>query len=179
MFARAFNDRELDIVVNLLNALQKEKVSSEPDKISWNRGKGDSFSVKKAYRTPQPEVLRPSLSRVFGFRVFQPKQLFYLGSSLGFLILDNLQRRGWQLPNRCYLCENVEETVHHILLHCHIARILWDLSPSLLSIQWVLPKTVKEALVSWRGPLLGKERKKTWNSGPLCIFGQFGRSRTV
>ena len=31
-------------------------------------------------------------------------------------------------------------------------------------------KTIKEALVSWRGPLLGKERKKTWNSVPLCIF---------
>ena len=83
MFARAFNDWELDMVVNLLNALQKEKVSSEPDKISRNRGKGDSFSVKKAYRTPQPEVLRPSLSRVFGFRVFQPKQPFLLGKQLG------------------------------------------------------------------------------------------------
>ena len=70
------------MIVNLLNALLKEKVSSELDKMSWNRRKRDSFSVKKAYRTPQPEVLRPSSSRVFAFQVFQPKQPCFLGKQL-------------------------------------------------------------------------------------------------
>ena len=48
--ARAFNDCELDMVVNISNALQKEKVSSERDKISWKWGKGYPFSVRDAYK---------------------------------------------------------------------------------------------------------------------------------
>ena len=48
MFATALINWKMDVIVNLLNALLKEKVSSELDKMSWNRRKGDSFSVKKS-----------------------------------------------------------------------------------------------------------------------------------
>ena len=40
------------------------------------------------------------------------------------LTLDKLQRRGWYLPNRCYLCGRDEESVHHILLHCLVINHL-------------------------------------------------------
>ncbi|RVX09334.1 putative mitochondrial protein [Vitis vinifera] len=56
------------------------------------------------------------------------------------LTLDKLQRRGWQLPNRCFLCGYEEE------------------------------KSVIEVLLSWRGSFVGKKRKKIWNSIPVCIF---------
>ena len=40
------------------------------------------------------------------------------------LTLDQLQRRGWKLVNRCALCKEEVESIDHILLHCGKARIL-------------------------------------------------------
>ena len=64
------------------------------------------------------------------------------------LTLDKLQRRGWHLPNRCYLCERDEESAHHILLHCQVVSHLWVLFLSLVGLSWVFPKMVKEALLN-------------------------------
>ena len=39
--------------------------------------------------------------------------------------LDQLKKRGWRIPNRCYLCKEEEETSDHILIHCLKAHLLW------------------------------------------------------
>ena len=62
------------------------------------------------------------------------------------LSLDRLQKRGWQLPNRCFLCGCEEENVNHILLHCTVVRALWEIAFALFGVQWVFPEKVKEAL---------------------------------
>ena len=33
------------------------------------------------------------------------------------LTLDNLKRRGMAFANRCFLCEEDEETIDHLLIH--------------------------------------------------------------
>ena len=48
------------------------------------------------------------------------------------LTLDELQRRGWHLPNRCFLYGRDEESAHHILLHRPMVSHLWDLFISLV-----------------------------------------------
>ena len=48
-FERAFNDWELDLVVNLLRVLWRERVSIEVDKVTWIGSTGDSFSVRATY----------------------------------------------------------------------------------------------------------------------------------
>ena len=40
------------------------------------------------------------------------------------LTLDQLKKRGWRIPNRCYLCKEAEETSDHILIHYLKARLL-------------------------------------------------------
>ena len=82
-----------------------------------------------------------------------------------------------QLPNCCFLCGCAEENVNHILLHCIVARALWDIIFGLLDIKWVFPETVKEALTSWRGSFVGKKRKQIWKSIPLCIFWTVWKER--
>ena len=86
------------------------------------------------------------------------------------LTLDKLQRRGWQLPNRCYLCGCAEESIHHILLHCLVVRPLWEIILSLVGISWVFPKEVKDVLLSWKGSYVGKKGRKIWISVPLGTF---------
>ena len=40
------------------------------------------------------------------------------------LTLDQPKRRGRSLANRCFLCENEEETIEHLLVHCQQAHLL-------------------------------------------------------
>ena len=82
------------------------------------------------------------------------------------LTLDMLKRRGRVLANRCFLCEEMEETVDHLLLHCSKARLMWDLLLAIVGVTWVLPLTVREALVSWSGSFEGKKRKKSLDGSP-------------
>ena len=56
------------------------------------------------------------------------------------LTFDKLQRRGWPLPNHCYLCGRDEESVHH--------SRLWDLFFSIVGFSWVFLEIVKDALLS-------------------------------
>ena len=69
-------------------------------------------------------------------------------ASLGkVLIVDQLQRRGWTMVNRCFLCREEEESIDHILLYYSKVRILGDLLFALFGIQWVQLAIVKEALL--------------------------------
>ena len=35
---------------------------------------------------------------------------------------------------------------------------------------WVLPFSVREALLGWHGSFVDKKRKKAWMMTPLCLF---------
>ena len=50
------------------------------------------------------------------------------------LTLDQLQRRGWILANRCALCKEELESIDHILLHCDKAKLLWQLVFSIFGV---------------------------------------------
>ena len=70
-FLRAFNDWETDQIANLFYTLQKVKVNTESDRISWKGegGKGIDSQPRKlivCYPLGQSQL---SLPRVSGFRV--------------------------------------------------------------------------------------------------------------
>ena len=48
---------------------------------------------------------------------------------------------------------------------------------ALVGVKWVFPETVKEVLLSWRGPFVGKKRKRIWKSIPLYIFWTLWKER--
>ena len=55
------------------------------------------------------------------------------------LTLDHLKRRGITLANRCFLCEENEETIDHLFIHCSRAKMLWDLFLAITEVNWVFP----------------------------------------
>ncbi|RVW44612.1 Heat shock protein 90-5, chloroplastic [Vitis vinifera] len=179
IFERDFNDWELDMVGDLLRTLRGHRPSLEDDSIKWRQGRKGSFRVKEAY-----SLLDKSNASLFPARgiwvdrVPTKVSFFAWEATWGkVLTLDKLQIRGVQLPNCCFLCGCAEENVNHILLHCIVARALWDIIFGLLDIKWVFPETVKEALTSWRGSFVGKKRKQIWKSIPLCIFWTVWKER--
>ena len=62
------------------------------------------------------------------------------------LTLEQLQRRGCLLENRCFLCLSEVETVDH-LLHCAKTLVLWNFLFSLFGVTWILSCLVKETLL--------------------------------
>ena len=86
------------------------------------------------------------------------------------LTLDQLKRRGIPLANRYFLCEDVEETIDHLLIHCSRAKRLWDLFLSIVDSNWVFPLTVRQSLLAWQGANASRKCKSVWMAAPLCLF---------
>ncbi|RVW79100.1 Potassium transporter 7 [Vitis vinifera] len=151
-FLRGFNDWELNMVVELLQILRSQRITMEEDLALWKGGKNGKFEVKEAY-----ELLISHSTLLFpkkGIWVENvPSKLAFFAWEATWgrvLTLDRLQKRGWQLPNRCYLCGMDEENVNHLLIHCTVARVLWGIVLGLVGAQWVFPESVKEVIVSWK-----------------------------
>ncbi|WJZ90143.1 hypothetical protein VitviT2T_009309 [Vitis vinifera] len=118
-FARDFNDWELDQIRDILNLLRDFKTSPEEDSVSWKRGEGGhgAFGVKGAYNMLIGSTICVFPNRCIWMDKVPTKVSFFAWEATWgkILTLDRLQRRGWQLPNRCFLCGCEEENVNHIL----------------------------------------------------------------
>ena len=64
------------------------------------------------------------------------------------MTLDQLKKRGRSLANRCYLCEEKEETLNHLLVHCLKARMLWELILAIVGFGWVFPFSLRQVLLA-------------------------------
>ena len=109
----------------------------------------------------------------------QPKISFFAWEAMWgkALTLDLIQKRGWVLANRCFMCLEKEETIDHLPLHCIKTRVLWDLLFNLFGLSWVLPSSVRETLLGWYGSFVGEKRKKVWRTAPLYIFWTVWKAR--
>ena len=167
------------MVGELLRALRGQRITLEEDSISWKGGKNGQFGVKYAYSLLiSPIVSVFPKNGIWVDRVPTKLAFFVWEAAWGkVLTLNRLQKRGWQLPNQCFLSGSEEENVNHLLIHCTVARVLWEIVLGLFGAQWVFPETVKEVLLSWKGSFVGKKRKKIWRSIPLFIFWTVWKER--
>ena len=145
----------------MLNLLRDFRTSPEEDSVRW-KGEGIGvFGVKGAYKM----LIGSSACAFPNRRIWMDKvptkvSFFAWEASWGKIFtLDKLQRRGWQLPNWCFLCGCEEEYANHILLHYTVVKTLWEIALAIFGVQWVFPESVKEVLLSWRGSFVGKKRK--------------------
>ena len=90
----------------------------------WISSKDGVFSVKSLYRTLQSVSLASFPSKIIWNSCVQPKLSFFVweASWRRVLTLDRLQKRGWALANRCFMCQMFEESIDHLLLHCEKTR---------------------------------------------------------
>nr|CAN81329.1 hypothetical protein VITISV_039333 [Vitis vinifera] len=149
-FVGDFNDWELDMVGNLLHVLRGYKPTSEEDAVYWKGGRNGQFKVKEAYNLVVNTVANNFPKSNIWVDKVPTKILFFAWEATWGKVftLDRLQKRGWQLPNLCFLCGCEEESVNHILIHCIVAKVLWDMIFALFGVQWVFSETVKEVLLS-------------------------------
>ena len=106
--------------------LRDFEISQEEDSVLWKGGGQGTFGVREAYNLLViPNALAVPVRCIWVDKVPSKAAFFAWEATWGkILTLDRLQRRGWQLPNRCFLCGCEEENVNHILLHCIVVRVL-------------------------------------------------------
>ncbi|RVW90208.1 ADP-ribosylation factor-like protein 8c [Vitis vinifera] len=162
-FVRAFNDWEVEEASSFMERLHHSRVIEDvEDRVSWTETKSGKFSVKSLYLAIEAGGSARFPSSLIWNANVQPKISFFAWEATWgkALTLDKMQKRGWALANRCFLCLENEETIDHLLLHCSRTRVLWDLLFTILGVSWVLPCSVKETLLSWHGSFVGKKRNK-------------------
>ncbi|RVW74669.1 putative ribonuclease H protein [Vitis vinifera] len=140
------NDWELDAIRELFHLLRDLRISSEEDLVIWKGGDHDSFRIRDAYKLLAAPSATTFPKKSIWVDKVPTKVAFFAWEATWekILTLDMLQRR--------------------------VVRVFWEIVLALFGAHWVFPETVKRVLLSWRGPFVGKKRKKIWNSIPLCIF---------
>ena len=98
----------------------------DEDVMFWRVSKKGFFTVKSFFSSIVPCIGREfPLSLVWNPWV--PKRVsFFAWESIWrrILTMDQLKRRGWVLPSRCYLCKADEESTNHVLIHCAKAAMI-------------------------------------------------------
>ena len=104
------------------------------DQVVWTKSKDGRFFVKSLYKALEMERQGDFSARVIWNSLLPSRVNFFAWEATwkNVLTLDRIQRRGCPLANKCYLCLSKEESIDHILLHCELARSLWNLLFSLL-----------------------------------------------
>ncbi|RVW28251.1 putative glucan 1,3-alpha-glucosidase [Vitis vinifera] len=114
-FHRDFNDWELDLIRGLLNMLRDFRITSEEDTVLWEGGGGvhGKYGVKVAYNVLAVINACTFPAKCIWVDKVPTKAAFFAWEAAWgkILTLDRLQKRGWQLPNRCFLCGCEEENV--------------------------------------------------------------------
>ena len=133
-FNKHLNDWEVGEVESLLSKLHPLTIRRGVDDLLWWReNKNRTFSVKSLYDSFSRGIRPPFPARVI-WTPWVPIRANFFGWETAWsrlLTIDRLKKSGWNIPNKCYLCKNEEETTYHLLLFCEKARMLWLLILSL------------------------------------------------
>jgi hypothetical protein len=92
------------------------------------------------------------------------------------LTLDNLRKKRVIVIDRCCMCKMNGESVDHLLLHCEVARALWNAIFSRFSLSWVMPLRVVDLFACWWTG--GRSRSAVvWKMVLCCLMWCLWRER--
>lgn len=170
-FTRHFNDWEMPLISSLLMKLEGYKVDQlRVYKPSWTLTKNQCFSVKSWYDHLVKE--RGEKIPIIWDTIASPQVAFFAWEAMWERVrtLDKVQRKGISLANQRYLCNKMEETANHFLLHSQKTRVLRSLLLGLFGLSWVLAESVKDTLYAWNTKAVKNHKQKAWQVAPLCLF---------
>lgn len=96
----------------------------QEDEVVWKWTKEGKFTVKSFYneRVGGPYI-GMEISKVWTIKAPTRVQVFiWFMLQDKILTIQNLKRRGWEMPNRCSLCCKQEETVKHMFMLCQYTK---------------------------------------------------------
>lgn len=122
------NEREKESSVEVVGLLTSfKKLNNSEDSLIWKGQRHGRFTVKSRYSL----LIRNQYTHGPWKQVWNSKApvqvmcFVWLVKREAASFQDNLQRRGIQLVNRCYLCGKEEESSNHHFLHCSFTLQIW------------------------------------------------------
>jgi hypothetical protein len=82
----------------------------------------------------------------------------------------NLRKRNIVLVNWCSMCKANGESVDHLLIHCPMAKDLWDYVLAFFGVHWVMLWHVRDLLDSWHGGLGRNRHSVIWKAVSHCLM---------
>jgi len=77
------------------------------------------------------------------------------------------------------MCTSDAEVNSHLFLHCKTAANLWNTFFCLLRVHWVIPKTTRGMLNSWKGIGRRESEEDWWEMIPACIWWTLWKERNA
>jgi hypothetical protein len=98
-------------------------------------------------------------------------------AALGKIItLDNLIKKCVIVIDKCCMCKMNGESMDYLILHCEIARALWNAIFSRFSLSWVMPLRMEDLIVCWW--MGGRSRSAVmWKMILCCLMWCLWRER--
>ena len=151
--------------------------SDRNDEFIWKATLDGEFLVKSAYKIMFDKSLEPNdWGNVWFNHLILKINIFWWTTIHGKIItIDNLMKRGFQIPNRCYMCKREEESINHLFLHCSFSSKVWGRILQKLKVNWVFNEDMGH-LVTCQGPFTHRLLINLWKIIPPMFFGVFGRS---
>jgi hypothetical protein len=93
--------------------------------------------------------------------------------------MDNLRKTAHHSDRLVLYVQKEWETPDHLLLHCDIARDLWNLVFRMFGVEWVMPRRVVELLACWKRRFSQNDLNVVWNVIPSCLMWCIWRERNA
>jgi hypothetical protein len=77
------------------------------------------------------------------------------------------------------MCKSSGESIDHLFLHCMVATELWRTILQMFEVEWIMPRSVKDMLGSWRGQKGNQTLIPIWRMAPLCLMWCVWRERNA
>ncbi|RVW72345.1 putative mitochondrial protein [Vitis vinifera] len=176
VFTRLNNDWEMEEVETFFRRLHGHALRRGiEDVMYWRVSKKDIFTVKSFFSSLAPCIGREFPSSLV-WNPWVPKRVsFFAWEAIWgrILTMDQLKRRGWALPSRCYLCKADEESANHVI-HCPKATMICTLFLLFLVFIGFCPILSRKPFLVGTTPLL-ERKKKGVESTLYAYFGRYGR----
>eukprot|EP00253_Pinus_taeda_P023451 PITA_23451 len=144
------------VIQDLNQQIQKRRIriAAENDKLRWGpKGNGD-FSLKEARsvieQVEHPDIV-PWADKVWdNFQWPKIRTFLWLLMQKKTLTWENLQKKGFQGPSKCHMCQQEEESMNHLLNSCEWASQLWLWMEAILEDTDRNRDSIQETITNWR-----------------------------
>jgi hypothetical protein len=178
-FFRAAHDWEVDVLASFFSLLYSTRVNCDgEDQLRWYPSHKGKFDVRSFYKALVcKEAIHFPWKSIWRTKVPLKVAFFAWTAAQGkILTLDNLRKKHVIVIDRCCMCKTNGESVDHLLLHCEVARALWNAFFSRFSLSWVMPLRVVDLFACWWTG--GRSQSAAaWKMVPCCILWCLWRER--
>jgi hypothetical protein len=109
------------------------------DRLVWSLSKRGHFEVKSLALASQ-EVVSFPWKNIWRVKASLRVSFFVWTAALGKILThDYLRRHHIVVVQWCCMSKKSRESIEHLLLHCDVARDIWNFFYRLFGVEWVMP----------------------------------------